>query len=709
MREPKVSIIMPVYNGGRFFEEALQSALAQDYENIEIVVINDGSTDDGETGRIARRHKDRIVYIEQENTGTGGALNRGIRAMTGDIFCWLSHDDRFEPHKTSEQVEFYRKLDRPDAIVFSDYFLMNQDGDIYYRVALPHHEMVERPRLPVFRRYINGCTVFIPRHLLKGEGPFKAEYRYTQDYRLWAELQRSSTFFHLNKPLVHQRLHRGQGSHDAPALPEADQFWTTLVDQVPGPTRLSLFGSDRRFFREMAAFLEETSHLEAAESVRSRMEAPNDDVTVSVVIPFFNEIDLVLRALSTVTIQTHSNLEIILVDDGSTEDTGRLVAISEQDSRITLLRQPNQGPGSARNTGLSVSTGEYVAFLDADDMWLPHKVEVQLQAMREAGAFFSHTSYLVDLPERSLYSGLMRSGTFSGAAYPGILSGCPIATPTVMVHRRLLDRGMRFPPDGRLGEDVLTWVWCAQRVKVLGLQSALTVVGWELESAALNLEKSVRGHAHLYRTLRRDPFHRRWRDRLDRKRDACRQAVEALRQARRTGHARPVNEALVELAFGATKFSNAALTRQEELDAMSQLENLKTFSEWQAGRIRELEAFSEQAEMLSGRQAERIRELEAYSREQAVRIGEMELVSKGQTARIRELEAFSDGQTGRIRELENLSGQQIERVRELERWADELVARIKGLEDWAQELVALNRTSDGQPASEGDARGSGHV
>src|SRR5437764_1349700 len=113
--QPKVSIVIPVYNGGTYFEEALKSALAQTYPNVEIIVVNDGSTDEGKTHSIAQKYLSKIKYFYQSNKGVAGALNTGIRQMTGEFFTWLSHDDMYLPEKTAAQIAFFHKLGKPNA------------------------------------------------------------------------------------------------------------------------------------------------------------------------------------------------------------------------------------------------------------------------------------------------------------------------------------------------------------------------------------------------------------------------------------------------------------------------------------------------------------------------------------------------------------------------------------------------------------------
>ena len=108
--EPKVSIVIPAYNAANYLAQAIDSALSQTYNNVEIVVVNDGSKDDGETERIAKMYGDRIVYISKENGGSSSALNCGIRAMSGEWFSWLSHDDLYYPNKIEDQITLINDL-----------------------------------------------------------------------------------------------------------------------------------------------------------------------------------------------------------------------------------------------------------------------------------------------------------------------------------------------------------------------------------------------------------------------------------------------------------------------------------------------------------------------------------------------------------------------------------------------------------------------
>lgn len=103
---PLVSIIMPVYNGGKFIGEAIQSVLTQTYQNWELLIIDDGSTDDTESVIMARSDI-RIQYIKQQHKGVSAARNMGLNLMVGDFFCFLDADDIYPPNSLKSRLEIY--------------------------------------------------------------------------------------------------------------------------------------------------------------------------------------------------------------------------------------------------------------------------------------------------------------------------------------------------------------------------------------------------------------------------------------------------------------------------------------------------------------------------------------------------------------------------------------------------------------------------
>lgn len=113
---------------------------------------------------------------------------------------------------------------------------------------------------------------------------------------------------------------------------------------------------------------------------------PTAQPLVSVVVPLYNGAATVERTLSSVLAQTWSNLEVLVVDDGSTDDgPERVAAIAAADDRVRILRQTNGGVAEARNHGAAHSRSDFLAFVDADDLWAPRKVELQMQALQQGG------------------------------------------------------------------------------------------------------------------------------------------------------------------------------------------------------------------------------------------------------------------------------------------------------------------------------------
>lgn len=127
----------------------------------------------------------------------------------------------------------------------------------------------------------------------------------------------------------------------------------------------------------------------------TQMQPNRDRELVSVVTPAYNSASFILGTIESVRSQSYSHWEMIIVDDRSQDDTYEIVEREAQlDSRIRLIRlDQNSGTAIARNIAMDAARGRYVAFLDSDDLWLPEKLEKQLEFMREKNSAFSFTSY----------------------------------------------------------------------------------------------------------------------------------------------------------------------------------------------------------------------------------------------------------------------------------------------------------------------------
>lgn len=227
-----VSIIIPVYNGEKYLREAIDSALSQTYKNIEVIVVNDGSTDKSE--EIAKSYGSRIRYFKKENGGVSSALNMGLEKMRGYYFSWLSHDDLYYPEKIEKQVAYARKFD-DKTIVISNWTIINANGEFIEDKHLDSRlEKLPTCFLAFDRKtWLNGCAMLIPKTIFEEFGNFNETLKSTQDYDMWFRISRRIQFKVLTDCLLYSRAHLEQGSLTLPtAIEDSDSIHSKILDNL---------------------------------------------------------------------------------------------------------------------------------------------------------------------------------------------------------------------------------------------------------------------------------------------------------------------------------------------------------------------------------------------------------------------------------------------------------------------------------------------
>jgi glycosyltransferase involved in cell wall biosynthesis len=222
---PLVSIVIPVYNGSNYMQCAIDSALGQDYDNIEVIVVNDGSTDN--TDEIAKSYGDKIRYFSKENGGVSTALNLAIENARGEYISWLSHDDYYLPNKVSRQIEELREIegkDREKFIVCCDCEYINEieKNRKKIRVMEKREENILTKiecLKALYAARVHGCAFLIPVLAFKQVGVFDPNLRATQDYYLWFKfINAGYLFYTIFEALVISRWHVNQQSYKALSL-----------------------------------------------------------------------------------------------------------------------------------------------------------------------------------------------------------------------------------------------------------------------------------------------------------------------------------------------------------------------------------------------------------------------------------------------------------------------------------------------------------
>lgn len=258
--KPLVTIVIPVYNGENYLEEAINSALSQTYKNIEILVIDDGSKDN--TEKICEKYKQKIRYIKKENGGVASALNIAIKEMKGEYFSWLSHDDLYFEDKIEKQVNFLSHLDEKNVILFGNYIFINEYGRNLLNVKIRPKIYRNKPEYLLLRGCINGITLLIPKHAFEVCGEFREDLRCTQDYDMWHRMIEKFKFIQIKEYLSKTRIHSLQDTASNPrANTEGDVLWTRLIEDVSDKRKKEMEGSLYNFYYKMALHLQDSPYI----------------------------------------------------------------------------------------------------------------------------------------------------------------------------------------------------------------------------------------------------------------------------------------------------------------------------------------------------------------------------------------------------------------------------------------------------------------
>jgi glycosyltransferase involved in cell wall biosynthesis len=233
--EPMVSIVIPVYNGENYLTLAIDSTLTQTYKNIEIIVVNDGSEDNGATARIARAYGDRVRYFEKKNGGVASALNFAVAEAKGQFISWLSHDDLYVSDKLERQVEYVAEQPEPErCVIYGDYSVFSSASTDDAVVVMPSTAPANFRYFITAQNILHGCTLLIPKLAFDRHGSFDESLRTTQDYDLWFRIAEDFDFLHLPGVVVRSRSHEQQGTRKLRdvALAEANNLLSRFVEKL---------------------------------------------------------------------------------------------------------------------------------------------------------------------------------------------------------------------------------------------------------------------------------------------------------------------------------------------------------------------------------------------------------------------------------------------------------------------------------------------
>lgn len=251
-----VSIIIPVYNGANYVRKAIDSALHQTYNNIEVIVVNDGSTDNGKTEKICLSYGDKIKYFYKKNGGVSSALNYGIKKMKGQYFSWLSHDDLYTSDRIEIMVNHLKYCDNK-TILFSNYAYINENDKILYKTKFQKiKDLEENYELALLRGLLCGLTLLIPKQAFNKIGYFDENLKCVQDYMFFYKLMKNYKYKLVKQCTAYSRVHSKQVTLCSKTMQkENDFFWKFIIDNVQEDIIMKLDGSHWNYYNNLAKFL----------------------------------------------------------------------------------------------------------------------------------------------------------------------------------------------------------------------------------------------------------------------------------------------------------------------------------------------------------------------------------------------------------------------------------------------------------------------
>ncbi len=176
----------------------------------------------------------------------------------------------------------------------------------------------------------------------------------------------------------------------------------------------------------------------------------------SVIIPAYNRYSSLTKAVESVLSQTYNNFELIVIDDGSADETPEIKDIFNQ--KIKYIRQENSGVSSARNTGVSISEGTHIAFLDSDDLWLPSKLQAQADYIKKNPEILIHQTDETWIRNGIRVNPMKKHAKRGGNIFIDSLELCLVSPSAVVMHKNLFDKYGNFDEDMQVCEDYDMWL-----------------------------------------------------------------------------------------------------------------------------------------------------------------------------------------------------------------------------------------------------------
>ena len=358
-----VSVVVPVLDGGAMLSSAIASVEGQVLPpgvDVEVIVVDDGSVDGAPAHLTAQGHD--VTILSQDNAGPSAARNVGLAAAQGDLVAFIDADDRWPDDKLSGQLAHLRRSG-------ADISIGHQRIHIHGDAQRPAWLDQTPPWMPhswqgSVRGQVPLNSMVARRDIFDRVGPFDETLRFCEDVDWILRAMESGLRVEVLDRIVLERGIRHRN----------------LSNNTDDMTRGMLAALSRRAVRTR-----DRDHRRSESRFAS--EQPGDTtpgaVSVSVVIPLRHHVGLLVEALESVVGQVDTSAEVVVIDDGSPEADGEVIAEICRQGGVRRVRQPARSAAAARNLGARLVTGSHLLFLDADDRLAPDAIATLTAALRD--------------------------------------------------------------------------------------------------------------------------------------------------------------------------------------------------------------------------------------------------------------------------------------------------------------------------------------
>jgi len=466
--EPLVSVIIPCYKQAHFLPEAVESVANQTFTDWECIIVNDGSPDNtSETARqlIANYSDKQIRLVEKGNGGLSDARNVGIKNSKGKYILPLDADDLIHPEMLQKTVSLLKT--HPEiAIAYTD---VKHFGSANRIVCAGEYDF---KRL-CLQNHLNYCSLYRREAWESASGYNPNMVWGYEDWDFWISCGVKGYYGkRISEPLFMYRVK--ETSMYTKALEHHSELMARIILNHPG-----LY--DRKHAHEAKLILDQCS--------TGKLKT---DPMVSVIVPTYNRPDTLRRTLESIAAQTYKRIEAIVVNDAGEDVSGVIDTFHDRLSIKYLVHHKNKGLAAVRNTAIKHATGQYIAYLDDDDIFHPQHIETAVKVLTTTNykAVYTDAYRAYQTKKGDTYQVIKKDIPYSIDYVKGIFYKTNITPVLCVVHdRTCFDEAGIFDESLPVLEDWDLWIRMSEKYDFYHIQKVTCEFSWRADGTSTTSSK----------------------------------------------------------------------------------------------------------------------------------------------------------------------------------------------------------------------------